>query len=372
METTYLRDPAFWTSSEPAAPGSSFVLPQLAGGELEGLVFFQTSGTMGQASWVGLSRDALLFSAAVVNRHLEVFEDSCWGLALPLNHVGGFGVVARAFEAGSRLDCFREKWNPARFTSWLAEGCVSHVSLVPTQVHDLVKTGLRAPSSLKVVVVGGGGLDQTIGGAARDLGWPVLASYGMTEAGSQIATQSLELLELPYSCGPIEVLPHWEVKIEGGGCIAIRGESLFSGELIRVGREWSFSKRAGDWYVTKDLGRLDEAGLLPTGRSDALVKILGELVDPVAVERELGVPDVLVVALPDPRKEHHLVAVYEDPAIGKRVENLVTAYNGSAAGFLRIDRVVQVDAIPRGDLGKVRRLELAGLVDGRRDCRSSE
>lgn len=367
METTHLRDPAFWTSAKPEAPGSSFAVPERVDEDLDGLVFFQTSGSMSRPHWIGLSRMALLHSAAVVNRHLEVDERSCWGLALPLSHVGGFGVVARAFEAGSRLDCFREKWDPARFTSWVKSEHVTHVSLVPTQVHDLVREWLRPPAALKVVVVGGGGLDEETGRAARDLGWPVLASYGMTEAGSQIATQGIELLDKPYSNGHIGVLPHWDVKIEADGRIAIRGEALFRGELVQAGREWGFSKRPGDWFVTSDLGLLDDSGLLLTGRADALVKILGELVDPVAIERELGVAEVSVVALPDPRKENRLMAVFEEPAIGKRVEGKVAAYNRRVVGVLRIDGVAQVDAIPRSDLGKVRRLELAELIDGRRD-----
>ena len=74
----------------------------------------------------------------------------------------------------------------------LADRGVTHTSLVPTQVHDLVKADLRAPETLKAIVVGGGHLDAATGRLARTLGWPVLASYGMTEAASQIATQTLE------------------------------------------------------------------------------------------------------------------------------------------------------------------------------------
>lgn len=365
METTHLTDPAFWTSAKPEAPGSPFVLPEVTDNNLDGLVFFQTSGSMSRPHWVGLSREALLHSAAMVNAHLRVDVDSCWGLALPLNHVGGFGVVARAFEAGSRLDCFREKWDPGRFTAWLKAEHVTHVSLVPTQVHDLVREWLRPPSALRVVVVGGGGLDDDTGRAARDLGWPVLASYGMTEAGSQIATQGIELLDEPYESGHIEVLPHWQVRIEGDGRIALCGEALFAGELIQSGEDWRFSGRKSDWFVTKDLGELNDGGLLLTGRADALVKVLGELVDAVAVEHELAVPEASVVALPDPRKGHRLIAVYEKAAISKRVESRVDAYNQRVAGFRRIDGIARVDAIPRSDLGKVRRLELAGLVEER-------
>ncbi|MEP4076659.1 AMP-binding protein [Haloferula sp.] len=363
METTYLRDPAFWSSAKAEAPGSSFVLPEIPDGKLDGLVFFQTSGSMSWPHWVGLSRVALLHSAAVVNAYLGVDEKSCWGLALPLNHVGGFGVVARAFEAGSRLDCFREKWDPARFTAWLKAEHVTHVSLVPTQIHDLVREWLRPPPTLKVVVAGGGGLDEETGRAARDLGWPVLASYGMTEAGSQIATQGIELLDQPYESGRISVLPHWKVRIEDDGRIALQGETLFAGELIQSGDKWRFSARKGDWFVTKDLGQLDDGGLLVTGRADALVKILGELVNPLAVERELAVPEASVVALPDSRKGHRLIVVYERTAISKRVESRVASYNQGVEGFRRIDGVAKIDAIPRSDLGKVRRLELAGLVE---------
>jgi O-succinylbenzoic acid--CoA ligase len=365
METTHLTDPAFWTSVRPEAPGTSFVPPDLADGELDGLVFFQTSGSMSWPRWVGLSREALLYSAAVVNRHLRVSEESCWGLALPLNHVGGFGVVARAFEAGSRLDCFREKWDPSRFAAWLKAEHVTHVSLVPTQVHDLVREWLRPPPTLEVVVVGGGGLDDDVGRAARGLGWPVLASYGMTEAGSQIATQSVDLLDKPYEGGRIEVLPHWQVRIEGDGRIAIRGKALFTGELIQSGGDWRFSRRKGDWYVSSDLGQLDQGSLTVAGRSDALVKILGELVDPTAVERELAAPEVTVIPMPDSRKEHRLVAVYDNPTISKKVSERVEAYNRKARGFCRIDGIAMIDVIPRSELGKVRRLELMGLLKNR-------
>jgi acyl-CoA synthetase (AMP-forming)/AMP-acid ligase II len=94
------------------------------------------------------------------------------------------------------------------------------------------------------------------------------------------------------------------------------------------------------------------------------VKILGELVDPVAIQHELAVPEISVIALPDERKGHRLVAVFEKASISKRVESRVDAYNQRVAGFLKIDGVALIDVIPRSDLGKVRRLELAGLVEG--------
>ena len=40
-------------------------------------------------------------------------------------------------------------------------------------------------------MTGGGALDPSLYKQARDLGWPLLPSYGLTECGSQVATASL-------------------------------------------------------------------------------------------------------------------------------------------------------------------------------------
>ncbi len=89
-----------------------------------------------------------------------------------------------------------------RFAEEMNEGAVTLTSLVPTQVHDLVQCALACPPSLRAVVVGGAELDPVLGERARELGWPVLQSYGMTEAASQVATASLASLDRPYASSP--------------------------------------------------------------------------------------------------------------------------------------------------------------------------
>ncbi|MES2474668.1 MAG: AMP-binding protein, partial [Verrucomicrobiota bacterium] len=177
MDTALLTSRAFWEDATPVMAGDR---------ELVGHVLFETSGSTGSPKWIALSKEALLISAQAVNAHLQVTKHSCWGLALPTHHVGGFGVAARAWQAGCRMAVFAGKWNPSLFREEMAAHQVTHTSLVPTQVHDLVQAKLAAPASLRAIVVGGGHLDEATGQAARDLGWPVLASYGMTEACSQI------------------------------------------------------------------------------------------------------------------------------------------------------------------------------------------
>lgn len=352
MEATRLIDPGFWASREPCFPGAEN--PGFE--DAAGLVWFRTSGTTGAPRWIGHRREALLLSAAVVNRHLAVRDDQVWGLALPLHHVGGFGVVARAFESGARLAVFAGKWEPASFVEWLQVEEVAHLSLVPTQVHDLVAGKHRAPASLRTVVVGGGVLREEEGRAARALGWPVLPSYGMTEAGSQVATPGVKVLDAPYVRYPLPPLPHWTVRTDEAGRISLRGPSLFAAEMVPAEDGWRREDRVEEWFETGDRGEIGAEGLRLLGRADALVKVLGELVDPLEIERDLDFPEGVVIALPDARRDHRLVLVVEQA--DEWAERAVVRHNERAVGFRRIDEVV-VASIPRSSLGKVRRAELA-------------
>jgi len=368
MDATRLINPGFWADSEPLALGDRAVTDWCRDQPaLEGHVLFQTSGSSGPPKWIAVSKPALLLSAATVNRHLGVDEDACWGLTLPLHHVGGFGVAARAYEAASRLATFPGKWDPARFTKWLADEAVTHVSLVPTQVHDLVTGHLESPPCLRAVVVGGGRLEDPAGQAARGLGWPVLASYGMTETGSQIATQGLDVLDLPYQPAPLPLLDPWFARVDDDGRLWVSGPALFSGSVVVVeGTSLRWVPRVDEWHPTGDRAVLDGRNLTPLGRLDGIVKILGELVDPEAIERELMalaggsliVGDFAVVAIPDERAGHALVLVAHDRVPEAALARTLDLYHQQVPGFRRISRGVRLAHLPVSELGKLRRGEL--------------
>ena len=369
MDTALLTDPTFWSATRPFAPGGfDGVLPDIP--ELEGHVLFQTSGSSGVPKWIALSKEALLISAACVNRHLEVTEDSCWGLPLPLHHVGGFGVMARVFEAACGHAVFSGRWDAAAFHGFAGENSVTHTSLVPTQVHDLVAGKLRAPESLRAIVVGGGRLEVPLGQAARDLGWPVLASYGMTEACSQIATQPLELLEVTYKNASIPLLDIWDARVDDGGLLEISGPSLFSGTLRHDGAYWAYTARDGAWHRTSDRVLLEHRMITPLGRADTLVKVLGELVDPEAIERELValsggglvVGTFAIAAVADDRAGHRLVPIAGASVDRDAFHAALAAYGKQAPGYRRLQPPVFVQVLPLSSLGKLLRGDLGKLI----------
>jgi acyl-CoA synthetase (AMP-forming)/AMP-acid ligase II len=187
----------------------------------------------------------------------------------------------------------------------------------------------------------------------------------MTEAASQIATQGLELLEAPYVSEPLDLLPCWEARCDGDGRIAIRGEALFDGMLVPDGKRWKYEERRSEWFATSDIGVVDGRSLRVTGRADTRVKILGELVDPLAVEAELAARiagGFAVLAVADERAGHRLVLVREAATAPAEVAAALAAYHAGCPGFRRIGGVVAVSEIPRGPLGKPLRRELARIA----------
>jgi o-succinylbenzoate---CoA ligase len=363
MDPHTIAKPEFW------ADDASLMMEAGQAHAIAGLpvpsVVFATSGSTGEPRRVVLSKESLLISARAVNDHLHVDAESVWGLCLPWWHVGGFGVLARAHAAQGAVCVAPPRWDVSSLVPWLAEQGVTHLSLVPTQVHDLVRVGARAPHSLRAVVVGGGRLEPGTGRAARALGWPLLASYGMTEAGSQIATQALDALEHEYACGSLVILPCWQVRgVEGR--LHICGEALFHGEMIRKEKAWRYVARQGDWYATQDCGEVREGSLRVSHRADALVKVLGELVNPLEIESQLadaGLPvgRFAVLALADERKEHRLCLVHEN-VDANCVAVALAAYHGRCPGFARLDEERGVVTLPRSDLGKIRRAALPGML----------
>lgn len=309
--------------------------------------FFKTSGSSGVEKWVALSVEALEWSARTVNQALGIGSSDVLGLALPEIHVGGYGVVVRARLAGARLARFERKWDAVSFADWCRKEGVTVTSLVPTQVHDLVEAGERGSSSLRVVVVGGGAFGGELEQRAREMGWPVEPSYGMTETSSQVATGD-----------GLPLLPGWEARVENGH-LALRGGGLFTSLIHREGKQWVAEdpKRDG-WFVTKDRVELKDGRLRILGRADRVVKVLGELVDVEAVERfwrtELGA-DVAVATTPDERRGAGLHLFHEGD------ERDLGRINASRPGLERLASWTALRELPRSALGKIDRIALGKI-----------
>lgn len=314
------------------------------------LVVF-TSGSSGTPKGVRLTAANLEAAAAASATHLGHGSEDNWLLAMPLHHVGGLSIVVRQVYTGGSITML-PSFDAARFAGAMKSG-VTMVSVVPTMLRRVLAhgpfTGLRA------VLVGGGPIPEGLleEAAAADL--PVLPTYGMTETFGQVATLRPGSA-LGHRAHP---LPGVEIQITHDGRIAVRGDQVspgYEGE----------PDRPDPWFVTSDLGELDEEGALRVlGRADTVIITGGENVDPERVEETLreidGVEELIVVGVPDEEWGQRVVCAYAGDA---QVSFLQDESIKRLPGFMVPKEWVKVHSIPRTSLGKPDRVAAGRLFAG--------
>lgn len=314
---------------------------------LEAHVWIASSGTLaipGQSKWIALSKKALLTSAEAVNSHLNIKAQESWGLTLPLSHVGGLGIVARAHLLGQTITSpVGDKWDPTLLQSWNG----NLLSLVPTQVYDLVKVKIKPPSSLRLVIVGGDRLDKELKREAKLLGWPLRESYGSTECCSQVAT------ELDGEQEGLTLLPHIHASVDEESRLWIESASLFTGVAKIQNETIDYVPRIETRWGTEDLAQISHNKLKMLGRRDSIIKIRGEKVDLPALEMNLRNyhPNLVLLNLPDERDGFKLWVVSEK-------ELTLDQINSGVLPHQRIFGIKTISSLPRTALGKIKRGEL--------------
>jgi O-succinylbenzoic acid--CoA ligase len=259
-----------------------------------------TSGSSGRPKAVAHALAAHRWSALGANANAPLTPGDRWLLALPLCHVGGLGILFRCAQAGATVAIPRPGESIGDAVARLG---ITHVSLVPTQLHRLLDgndpTGSLA--RLKVMLLGGGPASPALIAEALRRGWPVRTSYGLTEMASQVCAMPAGASASKLGTSG-RLLAHRELRIAGDGEILVRGPTLFRGYL--EGAALDLPTDAEGWFATGDLGALDDDGYLTvSGRRDRLFISGGENIQPEEIESRLaalpGVAEAVVVPRPD-------------------------------------------------------------------------
>ncbi len=269
----------------------------------------KTSGTSAKPKSAVISLDAHLASARSVSDFLGFSRGKVWGLNLPLYHVSGLGILFRALVSGGdifiidkrALDYSTHLVSPLGLTAGsgaaesaeslaaLIRGVISHISLVPTQLKQYIKSGIDL-SSLDAVFLGGDFLDKPTKESALKSGIRLFESYGMTESASAVYIRS-------HFSNDYAVLPHARIKIGADQEIWVSGASMFSGYL------GSQPFGEGEFFPTGDLGQFDLGALQLIGRKSSRIISGGENIQCEEIETYLkslsDVLDAVVVGVAD-------------------------------------------------------------------------
>lgn len=222
-----------------------------------------------------------------------------------------------------------------------------------------------------VVYVGGAELTRSLSRRARLRLTPsVYVIYGSTEAGGVSLAHAASADTRPGFTGHVmpttvvEIVDDARQPVAPGtlGELRIRSEGMFAGYLDDEGRDDSPLQEG--WFYPGDAGTLDaQGGLSVLGRTRELMNLGGGKVAPTLVEEALaslpGVDDVAVFAIETPNGARAVAAVvagddFVDESVAQRFRQ----------AFPTLPAIVlaKVPSIPRNDMGKVMRADLAASV----------
>lgn len=257
----------------------------------------------------------------------------------------------------------------------LAELRIAGAYCVPTMLRLAhARDGLKGPGweGLKGLMVGGEHLDlDSRERLARHFPGAFML-YGMSEHPNTAFARASDVAHRPSSVGRLMagrqmrfVHPGTFDEVAPGeaGQIVLRGPEMFTGY---VGDE-----PVGEWFVTGDMGQLDEEGYLYiTGRVNDQVNVGGNRVSTIEVTALVdNHPDVIrsaVVPIDDPVWTTRLVAfVVKNPNAALTPEDLAAWLRTQTTAY-RVPREIRfLDSLPMDASGKLSQQTLVKWAEGK-------
>jgi acyl-CoA synthetase (AMP-forming)/AMP-acid ligase II len=360
--------------------------PGWGDGDVSGGAVLASSGTTGVPKVIPLHQGRLLHTARRVSDHHRLTPRDRGFNPLPLFHINAevVGLLA-SLVAGSCL-VLDDRFHRTRFWALMEERRITWINAVPAIISRLATPDPDEVIPSRIRFIRSASAPLPVATSTRfeaKIGIPVVETYGMTEAASQITANPVTGVRKPGSVGlPVGV----EVRVVVGesskagrppapggsiGEVEIRGPSVIA---AYAGHHHGDRIDAQGWLRTGDLGHFDEDGYLYLdSRTDDVINRGGEKVFPREIEELiLADPDVegvAVVGSPDHELGQVPVAYivlrgFEDEAdidIDAAAQVTARLRDRLGAALVRSKRPVSlrvVRALPAGATGKVRRRTL--------------
>jgi O-succinylbenzoic acid--CoA ligase len=328
-----------------------------------------TSGTTGRPKGAVLTFANHFWSATSSAFRLGLQKDDRWLSCLPLYHVGGLAVILRSCLYGTAV-VLHNRFDELAISDSLDSQMITHISLVPVMALRLLDfRGDRPwPSSLRHLLLGGAAAPTNLFKRCQELDIPISATYGLTEAASQVATiLPQQTRNKPGSVGKpllftsVDIIDGQDQSLPAGsvGEIRVSGPTVMAGyyqdeqatkEILHDGR-----------LYTGDIGYLDEEGdlWLVQRRNDIIISG-GENVYPSEVENVLlqhpSVAAICVVGISDPQWGQRVAAmVRQNRGTSLTKDELLQFGRKNLAGY-KLPRVIHfADQLPLTASGKIHR-----------------
>jgi acyl-CoA synthetase (AMP-forming)/AMP-acid ligase II len=345
-----------------------------------------TSGSTGQPKGVMHSDNTVLAPVRSLARDWSLGADMVIYSLSPLSHNLGFGAMLLAISGGGTL-VVHDLPRGASVVDRLQETGVTFVFGVPTHAIDLLaELENRSDSPLSLVKgfrVSGAAISSSVAQGLLDHGVVPQSGYGMTEAGSHHYTRQDDPAELIIGSSGRPCAGHEtmivsqedpDVELPSGivGQIASRGATIMLGYFDdQISTEKSFN--ATGWFLTGDLGWMDDAGYVRvTGRKKDVIIRGGRNIFPAKIEnlamQHGAVLKAAVIPVPDERLGEKVCLVVSLKPRGDLTGDGLLAHL-DAADLSKFDmpeyfiRIQDIPLLPSGKVDKRRLIQW--LQDGK-------
>ncbi|MDD9907599.1 MAG: class I adenylate-forming enzyme family protein [Rhodospirillaceae bacterium] len=338
-----------------------------------------TSGTTGKPKGVMHSHNTLLSNPRDMVRDWNHDHDTVLLSLSPLSHHIAWVAVAQVLVSGGEL-VVNDPPEEMKPLDWIVETGATYVMGVPTHAMDILadqaERGLQRLGSVNLFYMAGAPIPPSTAQAFLDQGIKPQNIYGMTENSSHQYTFPDDDPEtITGTCGRggpsyrVKLFsqedPDIEVPVGEVGQIGGKGACLMLGYFDnQMATESSFNRDG--WFLSGDLGRLNEKGCLEiVGRLKDIIIRGGHNVHPAKIEdlaiKHAGVEKAAAFPVPDERLGEKVGLAIIPAAQGAPAgdELLSHLYETGLSIQYMPEYYIAMDALPLTASGKILKRELA-------------
>ncbi|MEE4010447.1 malonyl-CoA synthase [Roseibium sp. FZY0029] len=338
-----------------------------------------TSGTTGRSKGAMLTHGNLASNSQTMVTYWRFTADDVLLHALPIFHTHGLFVATNCLMMAGGSMLFLPKFDLDQVLAALPKA--TSMMGVPTFYTRLLASDRftrTLTAHMRLFISGSAPLSAEVHKEFYErTGHAILERYGMTETNMNTSNPydgdrrpgtvgfplpGVGLRVVDVTTG--RALPNGEV-----GIIEIKGPNVFAG-YWRMPEKTAQEFRADGYFITGDMGRIDEDGYVSiVGRSKDLIISGGFNVYPAEVEALLdelpGVAESAVIGVPHPDFGEAVVAVLAPKPGAKLQQDTVQAsLNDRLAKFKQPKKVHVLEALPRNTMGKIQKNVLRDQFSG--------
>ncbi|MBT5138088.1 MAG: AMP-binding protein [Acidimicrobiaceae bacterium] len=333
-----------------------------------------TSGTTGRPKGAALSHRSLRLNARALHDAWAFQPTDHLVHCLPLFHVHGLFVALHCAMLAAIPVTFLTKFDAELVVSALPHATVfmgvpvhyTRLLANPTLTHE-------SCVNMRLFTAGSAPLTEThFEEFAQRTGHVICERYGMSE--TMITTTNpyegerrAGTVGFPINGVELRIADADGRALEPGdvGVIEVRGDQILR-EYWRRPDATAEARREDGWFITGDIGSLDDEGRVSLqGRAGDMIISGGENVYPKEIELVLdavnGVIESAVIGVPHADFGEAVTAVIVDADTPATDDALDQALRSSLARFKHPKQIIHVEALPRNTMGKVQKNVLRDL-----------